>query len=255
MGVEKRPFGGFPAGALATAVPNLFFTSVLPQVSDPAELVVSLYFFFAHGRKKGQPRFLTHGELAADGTLASALASLGEGALRRGLDAAVERGTLLRLDVGHDGQAPSTSAEGGSASGGGSGQAQELYFLNTPTGRDAVAAIKAGRLPLGRPRQVGASEARLPLPNIFALYEENIGPLTPLIAEELKDAEKQYPAEWFEPAFQRAVQQNVRRWSYIAAILRQWEEKGPDYEKAGRDTEGDRRKRSPFDRYRHLIRR
>ncbi len=245
MGVEKRPFGGFPAGALATAVPNLFFTSVLPQVSDPAELVVSLYFFFAHGRKKGQPRFLTYAELAADGTLAGALASLGGDALRRGLDAAVERGTLLRLDVEHDGQALRP----------GSGQAEELYFLNTPTGRDAVAAINAGKLPLGRPLPE-ARETKLPLPSIFALYEENIGPLTPLIAEELKDAETQYPAEWFEPAFQRAVQQNVRRWSYIAAILRQWEENGPDYEKAGRDTEGDEgRRRSLSGRYRHLIRR
>jgi len=248
-------FGGFPAGALATAVPNLFFTAVLPQVSDPAELVVSLYFFFAHGRKKGQPRFLTYAELAADGILAGALACLAaslprpvEGvlSLRSGLDAAVERGTLLRLDVSRDGQAASAS----------SGQAEELYFLNTPAGRRAVAAIKAGKLPLGRPAIRQVREARLPLPNIFALYEENIGPLTPLIAEELKDAEKQYPAEWFQPAFQRAVEQNARRWSYIAAILKQWQEKGPDYEKAGRDTEGDQgRRRSLSGRYRRLVRR
>jgi len=33
-------------------------------------------------------------------------------------------------------------------------------------------------------------------PNIFKLYEENIGPLTPLIADALKDAEKTYPPEW-----------------------------------------------------------
>ena len=38
-------------------------------------------------------------------------------------------------------------------------------------------------------------------PNIFALYEQNIGLLTPLIAEDLKDAINHYPEEWIEAAF------------------------------------------------------
>jgi len=243
MELEQGRFEGFPAGALATAIPNLFFTAVLPRISDPAELVVILYFFFADRRKKGQTRFLTYAELAADEILVGALNSLGEGALRRGLDAAVERGTLLRLDV-----EPSPPA------GGHEGQAQELYFLNTAAGRGAVAAIEADLEGLGRllPPPPEPHELK---PNIFKIYEQNIGPLTPMVAEYLKDAEKEYPADWFQPAFQRAVQQNKRSWSYIAAILRRWEAEGPDYEKAGRDLEGPGRKRSPFDRYRHLIRR
>jgi len=243
MELEQGRFAGFPAGALATAIPNLFFTAVLPRISDPAELVVSLYFFFVDRRKKGQPRFVTHAELAADDILVAALDSLGEGALRRGLDAAVERGTLLRLDV-----------EPASRAGGQEGQGQELYFLNTPTGRGAVAATKADLEGLGRllPPPPEPHELK---PNIFEIYEQNIGPLTPMVAEYLKDAEKEYPADWFQPAFQRAVQQNKRSWSYIAAILRRWEAEGPDYEKAGRDLERPGRKRSPFDRYRHLIRR
>jgi len=243
MELEEGRFAGFPAGALATAIPNLFFAAVLPRISDPAELVVSLYFFFAHGRKKGQPRFLAYAELAGDDTLAAALASQGGDALRRGLDAAVERGTLLRLDV-----------EPASEAGGREGQAQELYFLNMPAGQRAVAAIEAGEQGLGRVVSP-PSEPHEPKPNIFELYEQNIGPLTPMIAEELKDAEGQYPADWFEPAFRIAVKQNKRRWSYIVVILRRWEAEGPDYEKAGRDLEGPRSKRSPFDRYRRLIRR
>jgi DnaD/phage-associated family protein len=243
--VEEKPFAGFPAGALATAVPSLFFTALLPRIDDPAELVVTVYFFFAHARKKGQPRFLTYAELAADGTLAAALESLGpsvgrpvgpDGALRRGLNAAVERGTLLRLAVEHD------------------DRGEELFFLNTPAGRRAVAAAGAGELDVGRaPSEI--VEGRAPLPSIFALYEENIGTIGPLIAEELKDAEARYPREWIEAAFREAVSLNKRSWSYVAAILRRWEAEGPDYEKAGRDTERDRGKRSPFDRYRHLIQR
>jgi len=242
MELEQDRFAGFPAGALATAIPSLFFTAVLPRISDPAELVVSLYLFFADRRKKGQPRFLTYAELAADDILAAALDSLGEGALRRGLSAAVERGTLLRLDVEH-----------GSSAGGNEGQAQELYFLNTAAGRRAAAATKADLEGLGR-LLPPPPEPHEPKSNIFEIYEQNIGPLTPLVAEYLKDAEKEYPADWFQPAFQRAVEQNKRSWSYIAAILRRWEAEGPDYEEAGRDLERPGRKRPLSGRYRPLVR-
>ena len=242
MELEQGRFEGFPAGALATTIPNLFFTAVLSRISDPAELVVSLYLFFAHGRKKGQPRFVTYAELAADRVLVAALDPLGEDALRRGLDAAVERGTLLRLDV-----------EPEPAAGEHEGQVQELYFLNTEAGRRAATAIEAGEQDLGRflPPPTEPPEVK---PNIFELYEQHIGPLTPMVAEELKDAEGQYPADWFEPAFRIAVEQNKRSWSYIAAILRRWEAEGPDYEKAGRDLEGPGRKRPLSGRYRHLVR-
>jgi len=236
LGLGEKPFEGFPAGARAVAIPSLFFSAVLPRIDDPAELVVTVYFFFAHARKKGQPRFMTHGELAADGSLAAALGSLPEGGLRRGLDAAVQRGTLLRLALEQDG-------------------GEELFFLNTPGGRRAVAAVKAGRLELGHlAPEPGAG--REPLPSVFALYEQNIGTIGPLIADELKDAETRYPGEWIEAAFREAVSLNKRSWSYIAAILRRWEAEGPDYEKAGRDTEGDEgRRRSLAGRYRHLVRR
>ena len=236
MAVGEKPFEGFPAGARAIAIPNLFFTTLLPRIDDPAELVVTVYFFFAQARKKGQARFLTYAELVADGSLAAALGSLEEGGLRRGLDAAVQRGTLLRLAVEQD------------------GDGEELFFLNTPGGRRAVAAVKAGRLELGRLAPEAAG--REPLPTIFALYEENIGTIGPLIADELKDAEARYPQEWIEAAFREAVSLNKRSWSYMAAILRRWEAEGPDYEKAGRDTEGDQgRRRSLAGRYRHLVRR
>ncbi|MHB8807093.1 MAG: DnaD domain-containing protein [Anaerolineaceae bacterium] len=62
--------------------------------------------------------------------------------------------------------------------------------------------------------------------DIFALYEENIGPLTPFIADMLKDAEKEYSKEWLEEAIQIAVVNNVRKWRYIQAILTSWKEEG-----------------------------
>ena len=77
-------------------------------------------------------------------------------------------------------------------------------------------------------------------PNIFKLYEENIGPLTPLISDTLHDAELAYPAEWIEDAFKIAVQANARSWRYVETILKRWKEKGRDDEHR-RDSEKDSR--------------
>ena len=63
-------------------------------------------------------------------------------------------------------------------------------------------------------------------PNIFAMYEDNIGMLNPMIAEELKIAESSYPPTWIEESFRIAVVQNKRSWRYIANILDRWEREG-----------------------------
>jgi len=67
-----------------------------------------------------------------------------------------------------------------------------------------------------------------PKSNIFALYEDNIGTISPMLAEELKLAEKEYNHAWIEEAFQIAVNQNKRSWGYISAILRRWSTEGRD---------------------------
>ena len=64
--------------------------------------------------------------------------------------------------------------------------------------------------------------------NIFALYEQNIGMIGPMIAEELKEAEKLYPPQWIEEAFKEAVTLNKRSWKYIARILERWASEGKD---------------------------
>jgi DnaD/phage-associated family protein len=64
--------------------------------------------------------------------------------------------------------------------------------------------------------------------NIFSLYEQNIGMITPMIAEELKEAEKLYPPQWIEEAFREAVTLNKRSWKYIARILERWASEGKD---------------------------
>jgi len=100
------------------------------------------------------------------------------------------------------------------------------FFLNSDRGEQA--------LHLQGSQQYSSIEIKQNYPNqkgLVRLYEENIGPLTPLIAEMLKDAESEYPEQWLQEAIQIAVANNVRKWSYIEAILKSWKEEGRD----GRD--------------------
>jgi DNA replication protein len=73
-----------------------------------------------------------------------------------------------------------------------------------------------------------AASRQPPAVNIFALYEQNIGIITPMIAEELKEANKLYPPQWVEDAFKEAVTLNKRSWKYIARILERWASEGKD---------------------------
>ncbi|MBI1885637.1 MAG: DnaD domain protein [Chloroflexi bacterium] len=232
-----KPFPGFAPGSLATAVPNAFFTAVLPQIQRPEELIVSLYFFFAQGRKRRHPRYLTEAELLADTTLLRALAGFcadPAAAAREGLALAAERGTLLCAEADVD------------------GRRERLYLLNLPQNRERLAELAGAALEGEQPPPAPDVE---PPPGIFALYEENIGSLTPLIAQELEEAESRYPPAWVEAAFREAVSLNKRNWRYVRRILERWEAEGPDYETSGRDPEATARGKRPLSgRYRQFVR-
>lgn len=62
--------------------------------------------------------------------------------------------------------------------------------------------------------------------NIFSIYEHEIGPLTPIIGDELKAAEQEYPPDWIILALQTASRNNKRSWAYAHAILKRWKVEG-----------------------------
>jgi DnaD/phage-associated family protein len=159
-------------------------------------------------RKKGYPRFVGFGELLKHIPLMESVDGSQE-SLHEALQKAVVRGTLLALTIEKD------------------GASEEIYFLNDVAGRQAVARIDTGQLALPglkvTPPVPVPSEA---LPDIFTLYEENIGILTPLIADELRDAEKLYPPDWIRDAIKEAVLHNRRNIKYINRILENWSVEG-----------------------------
>jgi DNA replication protein len=214
-----KPFPGFPQRMHYTPLPNLFFSQVLPQIDDLTELKVTLHFFWTLYGKRGYQKFITYNQLLGDRTL---MKGLGDGeALHHGLERAVKRGTIIRLNLERD------------------GKLEELYFQNTENDREAHTKIARGEIDIGAlPRNEPCAEPG-EQPNIFTLYEENIGMLTPMIAEELRDAEQLYSASWIEDAFREAVSRNKRNWKYIEAILKRWASEGREHGTPGRDSEED----------------
>jgi DnaD/phage-associated family protein len=122
----------------------------------------------------------------------------------------------------------------------GAADGEALYLLNTPRGRAAAEGLARGEW---RPSEEGTPvELALDRPTIFNLYEQNIGPLTPMLAEHLRAAEAEFPATWIEEAFGIAVENNVRKWSYIQAILDGWQRQGRNDREDRGDTEKARRR-------------
>ena len=193
-----KTFPGFsPGPSRPVALPEAFFTDLLPLIDDLGELQVTLACFRIVTRKAGSPRAIRRADLMADEGLRT---MMDEDGLRAGLELAVTRGTLLHV-VADAGDGP-----------------EELYFMNTERGREAVKTLQRGERPEGlAPAEPPTSEAERP--NIFRLYEQHIGLLTPMLADELRDAEATYPAVWIEESFREAIRQNARSWAYVRKIL------------------------------------
>ncbi|MCO5206699.1 MAG: DnaD domain protein [Anaerolineae bacterium] len=208
-----KGFPGFPDGKQRfTSLPNAFFSELLPIVDNLAEMKVTLYAFWALSQQDGAVRYLRLADFVSDTMFMQGMGANPTASAENivdGIERAVARGTLLHVNV--------ESSDGH----------LDLYFMNTQKGRAAVDGITTGAW---RPYPEADETVSLLLerPNIFVLYEQNIGPLTPIIADQLRDAEQSYPTRWIEEAIQLAVANNARSWRYVTAILSRWQQEGRD---------------------------
>jgi len=196
------PFDGFTSKETFTQIPDSLF-HLFNEIDDVAELKVTLYAIWRIEHIEGHFRALCQTDFDEK-----------ELGLRReeinfGLEKATKRGTIIRSEH----------------------EADVFYFLNSPRGRLAAEAFAKGAWR----ESAKIMSAPLNKSNVFKLYEENIGALTPLLSDMLREAEKNYPSEWFEEAFAIAVSRNVRNWKYVEAILTRWKEKGKDGRKDKQD--------------------
>lgn len=200
-----KKFPGFSDQETFTQLPDVIFR-LLGQMDDLDEIKVTLYALWRVAHMEGPFHALSPADFDPLG-----MTPEGTGA---GLDKAVSRGTLIRVRRDPD----------------------VFYFLNSPRGRAASEAIRNG---IWHPHDKPVSDPPRERPNIFQLYEENIGLLTPLMADALKEAEQTYPAEWIVEAIRIAVERNKRNWKYVEAILKRWKEEGHAQKQTGRDPEKD----------------
>jgi len=200
-------FKGFGDSESFTKLPDAFFDQLLSQITDVDELKVTLLALWTRG---GGARLLGQADLS------SQVLGLTSQQIQSGLQKAIQRGTVLLASHGRE----------------------QAYFLNSPRGRAASLAFSKGE-------QLDALDV-LPAPparsNVFKLYEENIGPLTPLIAEALEEAEAIYSPDWIGDAIQLAVTNNKRSWKYCEAILKRWKEEGRGQKQNRRDDAGSRQR-------------
>jgi DNA replication protein len=229
--MSEASFKGFPARAEVTPLPNIFFTEVLPNIENLTEAKAVMQVFFLLSRRKGYPRFVSFKELNSDPVLAKGLRHLVPATgdlLKQALELAVQDGILLHVPVDM------------------SGQPEDLYFINNQAEKDTIAKIVQGTLKIPDVAVRKEEEPEVPQPSdIYNLYEQNIGMLTPILAEELQEAEHRYPAEWIQEAFREALMANVRNWKYIHSILKRWEREG---KKDGKSVRDSRKERDP-DKY------
>jgi DnaD/phage-associated family protein len=196
-------FTGFSTDNLI-GLPPEFLSQVVPAITLPSELKVTLHIFYRLSRQRGSPRYISWDQLAHDQVLCRSLRAIStlrpvEELLDEGLHAAVQRGTLLHLPLPGD------------------GRLLNWYLVNTAANRAWVARQQQEHAPLTP--NAPAPEER---PALLTLYEQHIGVITPLILDELREAEERYPYPWIEAAMREAVQANARSWRYVRKILERW---------------------------------
>ena len=221
-------FQGFTPRTRLTPVPDPLLGTLLRDIDDLLELKCVLRALWLLHRKRGKLRTISIHELQAAPVIAGSLPASplpSIDSIRASMDRAARRGIFIAADVSAEQNSPS------------------VYLLNTEANRRALPEL-ANRMSDGvddRP-PIGEEGHTLPQrPNIFRLYEDNIGMMTPLLADELRDAEATYPPSWIEEAFKLAVEGNRRSWKYVARILQRWEAEGKDSGEPGRhSSKGDR---------------
>jgi DNA replication protein len=219
-------------------VPDWFLEQAVRQIREIEELQVMLaYFRLSMDAHSGEP--MLESALFSDPALNEALKL--EAAPRnpverieRGIELAVARDSLLRFTV----------------SGEDTSERVAWLMVSSPENRVRLERYRSGVLaPPGMGDRNDANVRVEPVrPGVFQLYEQNIGLVTPIIADRLVEALELYPESWIEDAIAAAVSYNRRNWRYIQRILETWATEG-------RNHETDRRHQpnsTAFDPERHL---
>jgi len=215
----NKHFNGFQENKKEfTGIPDVFFRELLPNLKDINEIKLCLLILWKAYTIGDFGMPITAANILLDEIFISGLESSDGGTeklITEILEKAVVDNILLKINNE-------------------SNEKPNIYFINSPRGRKAASEKSRN----AQPTKITLDHIQ---PNIFRLYQENIGPLTPIIADALREAIDIYPVEWIKEAIQIAVQNNVRRWRYVESILDRWQKEGRDGTDRKHDQEDYRR--------------
>ncbi len=207
-----------------------FLDQVLPRLNDADLIKVMFFIQYRCERQEGENHYLFLRQIMNSSTLQHWMGGNDiEERIKQSLRDAINSSLLL---PGKHSSFPNKT----------------LIFINDEIGKASLQRLEQG-LWQPTPTDHALEPQSPPQKNIYQLYEENIGPLTPLLSEDLTAAQEEFPAHWIEEAFHIAVQNNARSWRYIDAVLKSWQKEGKNVQ-SRRDSEtieSRRNKSSEFD--------
>ncbi len=230
-----------PGETGVTCLPATFFNHLMPAISNLTELKLVLYIIYLIQKKGESFSGITAEELSANPTIQHILSAdmrPAEEVIQTTLGRAISQGILIHLSLNV------------------AGKQEDVYVINNTASKEGLAGTQSVTkspveiLPGNAPGVINKEEY-----NIFTLYEENIGMLTPMIAEQLKEAQQIYPSSWVKDAFREAASLNKRNWRYIEKILQRWGLEGRGHGPSGRYTKENDPDKYIKGKYGHIVRR
>jgi DNA replication protein len=209
----------FKTGQKMIPFPVQLFTEILPRLHNESQLRATLYTWYAIMSKGSGQRYVYLSQLLTDPVLLSWFTHLGgKNGIQRGLDQSCREGIFLQLQIGEDDKILAPNDESGAR-------------LITDMKSESVAHHNQSR-----DSSPETNYERTVVSNVVEKYENEIGMLTPVIADMIAIAEQMYPTTWILEALDIAAQSNARSWKYVAAILARWKNEGKndDNEKTSR---------------------
>ncbi|ADJ25942.1 primosome, DnaD subunit [Dehalogenimonas lykanthroporepellens BL-DC-9] len=186
-------------------IPKYFLSVVMPEIDDINELKATILFFQLYYSKKTARRYVTDYELTSFKELGLTLEQV-----RTVMGRSSTSKHIIKI------HRPNNA---------------EIYILNDKEGQTTAQYILQHKILIPNVEEsqaLGGSpiEDDFEIASVFHLYEENIGLLTPIIADEIKTALTLYPVSWIKEAISESAKMNKRNWRYISKILDNWLSQG-----------------------------
>ena len=211
-----------------TPTPNIVFGKLLNEIEHVNDLKFILRIIWMINQVKRVPKYITIKEITSDKILYPIIYKESVKETETACISMIQKASLSELLICHqinENGAPNT-----------------IVALNTS--RNKTMLFKIQQIDQSESVFQATVDIAEERPNIFKLYEDNIGILNPIIADELKIAEKTYPHDWVSSAFKEAVLRNKRSWKYIKTILENWYREGKTDGRIGKHS-----KKSGYNQY------